>query len=57
MLLNVEKLKTRREKICKQYMRKIKSPNHQLNILLPQQSDREHDYNLRNDNNRNFLFF
>ena len=57
MLLNVEKLKTRREKLCKQYMGKVKSPNHQLNILLPQQSDREHDYNLRNDNNRNFYFF
>ena len=57
MLLNVEKLKTRRQKLCKQYMGKVKSPNHQLNILLPQQSDREHDYNLRNDNNRNFYFF
>ena len=53
-LFNVEKLQSRREKLCKQYMGKIKSPNHQLNTLIPQQEDREHEYNLRNDNNRNF---
>ena len=37
-------------------MGKIKSPNHQLNTLI-QQDDREHEYNLRNDNNRNFYLF
>ena len=49
-LFNVEKLQSRREKLCRQYMGKIKSPNHQLNTLTPQQDDREHEYNLRNDN-------
>ena len=34
-LLNVEKLQARREKLCKQYMDKIKSPNHLLNALIP----------------------
>ena len=53
----MEKLQSRREKLCRQYMGKIKSPNHQLNTLIPQQDDREHEYNLRNDNNRNFYFF
>ena len=56
-LFNVEKLQSRREKLCKQYMGKIKSPNHRLNTLIPQQDDREREYNLRNDNNRNFLLF
>ena len=39
------------------YMGKIKGPNHQLNTLIPQQDDREHEYNLRNDNNRKFYLF
>ena len=56
-VFNVEKLESRREKLCRQYMGKIKSPNHQLNTLIPQQDDREHEYNLRNDNNRNFYLF
>ena len=56
-VFNVEKLQPRREKLCRQYMGKIKSPNHQLNTLIPQQVDREHEYNLRNDNNRNFYLF
>ena len=38
-------------------MGKIKSPNHQLSTLISQQDDREHEYNLRNDNNRNFHLF
>ncbi len=33
-LLNVEKLQARREKLCKQYMDKIKTPNHLLNALI-----------------------
>ena len=53
-LFNLEKLQSRREKLCRQYIGKIKSPNHQLNTLMPQQDDRKHEYNLRNDNNRNF---
>ena len=56
-VFNVEKLQSRREKLCRQYMGKIKSPNHQLSTLIPQQDDREHEYNLRNDNNRNFHLF
>ena len=56
-MFNVEKLQSRREKLCRQYMGKIKSPNHQLNTLIPQQDDREHEYNLRNDNNRNVYLF
>ena len=56
-LFNVEKLQSRPEKLCRQYMGKIKSPNHQLSTLITQQDDREHEYNLRNDNNRNFYLF
>jgi hypothetical protein len=40
----VEKLQARREKLCKQYMDKIKTPNHLLNALLPHPCNREHDY-------------
>ena len=55
-LLNVEKLQARREKLCKQYMDKIKSPNHLLNALIQHPCNREHDYSFRN-NNRNFYIF
>ena len=53
-LLNVEKLQARREKLCKQYVDKIKTPNHLLPIPPP--CNREHDYSFRN-NNRNFYIF
>ncbi len=55
-LLNVEKVQARREKLCKQYMDKIKTPNHLLNALIPHPCNREHDYSFRN-NNRNFYIF
>ena len=56
-MFNVEKLQARREKLCKQYMDKIKTPNHLLNALIPHPCNREHDYSFRNNNNRNFYTF
>ena len=52
-MFNLEKLQARREKLCKQYMDKIKSPNHLLNALIPHTCSREYDYSFRNNNNRN----
>ena len=40
-LFSVEKLQIRRDKLCEQYMDKIKNQNHQLNMLIPRQGDRE----------------
>ena len=52
----MEKLQSRREKLCRQCMGKIKSPNHQLNTLIPQQDDREHEYNLETTITVIFIF-
>lgn len=56
-VFNVEKLHIRRIKLCKQYMDKIKNPDHLLNTFLPYSCEREYNYNLRNDDNRNFYLF
>ena len=40
-LFSVEKLQIRCDKLCEQYMDKIKNQNHQLNMLIPRQGDRE----------------